>query len=194
MTQPRVDPRIQRSRAAALSATVALLSERGVAGTTIEAVAERSGVAKTTIYRQWPHQHALVLDAFATVLPVPQPPRTGSLRSVLVALVAGLCRALTGTPAAALMPVLIDAAERDPVFAALHHQEAARRHQVVRDVLDRAGARGEKVDHLDPDELLDALAGPLFHRRYVTGMDLDDAHAALIVDRAITGLARHPRR
>ncbi len=188
MATPGLDPRTLRSRAAVLATTVALLTERGVGGTTIEAVASRSGVAKTTIYRQWPHQHALILDAFATVLPLPPAPDTGSLTSDLRALVVGLSRALTGSAAAALMPALIDAAERDPDFAALHHREAARRHQVIREVLERARERGEPVADLDPDELLDTLAGPLFHRRYLTGQPLDDALAERIVNRVVAGL------
>ncbi|MCB2176376.1 MAG: TetR/AcrR family transcriptional regulator [Actinomycetales bacterium] len=194
MSAERVDPRVLRSRAAVLAATVELLTERGVAATTIEAVADRSGVAKTTICRRWAHQHPLILDAFASVLPTPPTPDTGSLRSDLLALVTGLSRALTDNPAATLMPALIDAAERDPAFAGLHHQEAARRHNAVREVLDHARERGEPVPDIDPDDLLDALAGPLFHRRYLTGLPLDDALATRIVDRATDSLIeRNPR-
>ena len=54
-----------------MSAALDLVAERGVAGATIEAISARSGVAKTTIYRQWPHQAALVLDAFHSVTPDP---------------------------------------------------------------------------------------------------------------------------
>ncbi|WP_263577611.1 TetR/AcrR family transcriptional regulator [Actinotalea sp. M2MS4P-6] len=190
-----VDPRVARSRAAVLAAATELLAERGVAGTTIEAVAARSGVAKTTIYRQWPDQHALVLDAFDTVLPVTPAPDTGALRGDLLAIVSGLARALVSSPAATLMPALIDAAERDPGFADLHHREAARRHEAVREVVQRARDRGEVGDDVDLDDLLDALAGPLFHRRYVTGRPLDDRTAERVVDRVVAGLMRptgHP--
>ena len=58
------DPRVARSRAAVLAATVDLLGELGHAGTTVEAIAERSGVAKTTIYRHWPSRAPLLIDAF----------------------------------------------------------------------------------------------------------------------------------
>ncbi|MDO8105643.1 TetR/AcrR family transcriptional regulator [Isoptericola sp. b441] len=121
----RTDPRVVRSRAAVLAAATQLLATDGVAGTTIEAVAARSGVAKTTIYRHWPDQRALVRDAFGVALPMPAAPDTGTLAGDLLALATGLARALADSPA-------------------------------------------------DADAILDALAGPLFHRRYVTGGPLDE--------------------
>ena len=69
-----MDPRVIRSRTAVIAATLDLLAERGITATTIEAVAERSGVAKTTIYRQWDGQAALVLDAIGTTVRTPTDP------------------------------------------------------------------------------------------------------------------------
>ena len=78
--RPRVDPRVTRSRTAVIAATLDLLAERGIAATTIEAVAARRDVARTTIYRQWNVQPALVLDAHATMLRTPPDPATGTRR------------------------------------------------------------------------------------------------------------------
>lgn len=183
-----VDPRMARSRAAVLAATVDLLVERGIAATTIEAVAERSGVAKTTIYRQWSGQPALVLDALSSTLHTPADPDTGTLRGDLYALVGGLADALAASPAAGLMPALIDAAERDPAFATLHHREAAARHQVVLDAIARGVARGELPPGTDPNEVLDLLAGPIFYRRLVSGgrsRPVNSAFARRVVDRVL---------
>lgn len=177
-----------RSRALVLAAAAELLAEHGVTGTTIEAVAARSGVARTTVYRHWPGQSALVLDAFATALPAPHAPDTGSLRGDLRALVDGLSHALITSPAGALMAALMAGAERDAGLAALHHGEAERRHRVVAVVLDRARARGELGSHVDPDELVDLLAGPLFHRRFVTGRPLDASVATRVVDLVMAAL------
>ena len=58
-------------------------------------------------------------------------------------LLGALADALNNSPAAGLMPVLIDAAERDPAFAALHHREAAQRHHVVHTAIARGIDRGE---------------------------------------------------
>ncbi len=191
---PETDPRVVRSRASVLAAALELMSTRGIAGTTIEAVAARSGVAKTTIYRQWDNHQALALDAFASLLDAPTTPDTGTLRDDLLELVRGLARALTDSPAAALMPVLIDAAERNATFAAVHHQEAARRHQAASTAVTRAVHRGELSPDVDPADVIDLLAGPIFYRRYVSRGTVDEAFADLVVDRVLTGLrarARH---
>jgi len=188
----RPDPRRVRSRAAALTATVDLLVERGIAGTTIEAVAARSGVARTTIYRHWPDQPALVVDAFASVLDDPAPPDLGSLRADLLHLVRGLADALGRGPAAALMATLVDAAERDPRYAAVHRREAQARHGAVRVVLERGVERGELPAGADLDALVDVLAGPLFHRRWVSGGRLDDAFATTVVDTVLRAHAPRP--
>lgn len=184
MTRP-TDPRVLRSRAAVIGATLSLLTERGIAGTTIEAVAERSGVAKTTIYRQWDSQPGLVLDAFNSVRQSPVDPDTGTLRGDLLDLLTGFARALSGGPAPGLMFALIDAAERDPTFAALHRREAQDRHAVILAVVSRGVRRGELPAGTDPAEVLDLLAGPVFHRRAVSAGSVDVAFAARIVDRVL---------
>lgn len=185
----RMDPRVIRSRTAVIAATLDLLAERGIAGTTIEAVAERSGVAKTTIYRQWDGQPALVLDAIGTTLHTPTDPDTGTLRADLLELLGGLADALSSSPAAGLMPALIDAAERDPAFAALHHREAAQRHHVVHTAIVRGIDRGELTPGTDPAEVLDMVAGPVFYRRLVSSGVVDRAFAQRIVDRVLTAYA-----
>jgi AcrR family transcriptional regulator len=182
---PRIDPRVLRSRRTVLEATLRLLADRGIAGTTIEAVAERSGVAKTTIYRQWDSQAALVRDAFDSVLQTPPVPATGSLRGDLVQLVAGFAAALATSPATGLMFALIDAAERDPAFAQVHRRQAAARHAMILDVVRRAVEAGDLPAGTDPAEVLDLLAGPIFHRRAVTGEIVDAAFAERIVDRVL---------
>ncbi|MDG6103995.1 TetR/AcrR family transcriptional regulator [Dactylosporangium aurantiacum] len=180
---------MQRSRAAVIATTLELLTERGVAATTIEAVAERSGVAKTTIYRHWPGQEDLVLEAFAAVLRPPADPDTGTLRGDLVALATGFAKALTNGPAAGLMLSLIDAAERQPAYAALHRREAQLRHDVILAVIVRGIVRHELPPATDPTEVLDLIAGPIFHRRAVSRGTVDPAFATQVVDRVLRSYA-----
>lgn len=185
---PATDPRMARSRQRVLTATLELLAERGVAGATIEAIATRSGVAKTTIYRQWTHQGPLVLDAFRSAAPDPPATDTGAVRSDLILLLSGLSAGLTSGIVGMLLPSLIDAAGRDAEFATLHADEALRRHQPVLAVLQRAVERGEVPAGSDLDELVDRLAGPVFHRRFVSGLPLDRAFIEHVVD----GVLRAP--
>lgn len=186
----RTDPRVARSRAAVLAATLELLRDRGIGATTIESVSERSGVAKTTIYRHWEGQPELVLAALASTLQSPPDADTGGLRDDLVALAAGLVGALHSSEAAALTPALIDAAERDPAFAALHRREAEERHRVVRAVIARGIARGELPATVDPADVLDQIAGPLFHRRWMSATPVDAAFATRVVDGVLAAYGR----
>jgi hypothetical protein len=80
------------------------------------------------------------------------------------------------------MPALIDAAERDPLFAVLHHREALIRHQVVRTVITRGIQRGELAQDTEVDDVLDLVAGPLFHRRMISAGSVDTAFARRVVD------------
>lgn len=180
------DPRVLRSRQRVLAAALDLLAERGTAGATIEATAARSGVAKTTIYRQWPNQAALVLDAFRSAAPDAPVPDTGTVRGDLVVLLGGLAEALESGHVGLLLPALIDAAERDADFAQLHAQEARRRHQPVLAVLERGRDRGELPDGVDLAELVDRLAGPLFHRRYVSRLPLHGDLIEQVVEAALS--------
>jgi AcrR family transcriptional regulator len=56
-------PRRSDVEAVVLDAAIELLSERGIDGTTMSAVVERSGVARATVYLRWPTRHALILAA-----------------------------------------------------------------------------------------------------------------------------------
>lgn len=185
MSEPSTDPRVLRSRARVLQATVELLVQRGIAGTTIEAVSERSGVAKTTIYRQWPSQPALVRDAFASLVDIPTAPDTGSVRGDLRTLLFGLVTALRENADAGLMPALIDAAGRDEAFASLHRTEAEARHRPVLQVVQRAIDRGELAEGTSPHDVLDLVAGPIFYRHWVTGEQLTVQFVDTLIEAAI---------
>ncbi len=72
---PRGRPRSQEADRAILTAAVDLLAERGLAAMSIEEVAARAGVGKTTIYRRWPSKGLLALDAFVTSFGCGRSPR-----------------------------------------------------------------------------------------------------------------------
>ena len=67
-------PRSEPARLAILQAAAEMLSERGLRAMTIEQIAKRAGVAKTTIYRRWPSKATLALEAFLNEFLSTQPP------------------------------------------------------------------------------------------------------------------------
>jgi len=175
-----VDPRIERSRSNVLTATAELLREVGYGALTIEAVAARSGVAKSTIYRHWSGKPQLVADAFSHLhtredVDVPPP---GPVRDRVV----GVLRELAGDMAttnrlACLVPALIDAAERSDEIAELTPRIVDERAQPLVDVLDEGVKAGDLPPGTDTRVLADALVGPimlarLFHRPQVEPDDI----------------------
>lgn len=175
-----VDPRIERSRMCVLEATAELLREVGYGQLTIEAVAARSGVAKSTIYRHYSSKSELVSDAFTQVHTsgTNDMPPPGPVRGRAVAVLSDLaCAVDEPQRLACLMPALIDAAERSDEMAELAHRMADESAEPLRSVLNQAVAGGELPAHTDTTILADALVAPivlarLFHRPPVTVVDI----------------------
>src|SRR2546423_1774093 len=77
-------PRSKQARRAVLTAATDIVRERGYAALTIEGIAARAGVAKTTIYRSWPNRAAVIMEAVVAETAVPLAfPDTGSAREDL---------------------------------------------------------------------------------------------------------------
>jgi len=77
-------PRSEEARRKVLGAASDLMAARGVASLTIDEVAARSGVAKTTIYRHWQERTSLIIDAVEVVEVVGRMNRSRSARYVAV--------------------------------------------------------------------------------------------------------------
>lgn len=182
----RADPRVLRSKAAIIDACAELIAEEGFSGVSIEAVAARSGAAKTTIYRHWPSREALCIEAFGACSgPAPSLPDSGSVRGDLIAVLSGLAERLSDPSWTASMTSLLDAATRDPELAALHSATVAERRRSLTGVLERAVARGLLEPEFDIDVAVSALAGPLFYRGIVSREPLDATFVAAVVDGAL---------
>lgn len=159
------DPRIERTRRLVLAATMDLLGEVGYGPLTIEAVAGRSGVAKSTIYRHWPGKLALVEDAFALLkAPSPVPP-PGPVQERVTAILTELAQHCCSSTFSSCLPALIDAAERYPDVRDLHRRISDERSAPMRAVLAEAVEAGELPTTTDPLLLSQALAGPIFLHR-----------------------------
>lgn len=181
------DPRAVRSRAAILEAAGAMLVEGGPAALTIEGVAERSGVAKTTIYRHWPSRSKLILDAFDSLFQSRRrtPPR-GPIRDQLTTLINGVVRGITSSRWAPAMSGLFAAADRDPELMLLVHDFLRVRMEPTRIALHGAIERGEILPTVDVDASVSMLVGPIFYRRIVSREKLD----AEFVDQVVTQFLR----
>ncbi|GAA3508433.1 AcrR family transcriptional regulator [Streptosporangium album] len=171
-------------------ATLELLATRGYEGLTVEGVAERSGVNKTTIYRWWPSKAALLAAALVeTDLLAMETPDTGSLRKDLEALVHGMIALLTQPPAADVAVAALGAAVHHPELATAAQHFFADRLARETAVFDRARRRGELRDTADPMLIMDLLAGAVWLRVVFRGLPLDDDFAAAAVAAVLDGVA-----
>lgn len=160
-------PRSEEAHRAALDATVALLLEAGVEGVTLEEVANRSGVAKSTLYRHFGSRDELIAKA-ARVCVIELPtPDTGSLADDLRYLFGRMTTTDEERRVADLLPLLIDAAKRDPRMDELVSAVLAERKRPLRTVLQLAQLRGEISRDLDLDTALAIVIGPFTYRRLV---------------------------
>src|SRR5688572_7359127 len=92
-------PRDPQTTASILRATLDLAEELGFDGLSVEGVAARAGVAKTTIYRRWPNVWAIVMDAFlAEVTRLAPIQARATARESLAASMRLLARAYRGRP------------------------------------------------------------------------------------------------
>lgn len=188
------DPRIERSRRAALDAAFALLGEVGYGGLTIEAVAARSGVAKSTIYRHWTGKVDLVEAAMRAFKPAIATPVAGPVRDRLVELLEGLASFVRTSQWSSCLPALIEAAERDPEARQLHRRISVERRQVLEQVLRDGVASGELRPDVDIELLAECLVGPVFMRRLFAHRPLDPAQVPALVDQVLVGAGAPGRR
>jgi AcrR family transcriptional regulator len=182
---PETDERVRRSKAAVLAATYELLTETGLGGVSIDAVSRRSRVAKTTIYRHWPTRSALLLDACSKLGSKREAPDTGSLKGDMSVLAANLAGRLRTARWAAVLPSIIDAAERDPELAELHARLHADLMAAFRAVVERAQRKGELARGRDPSAVVAGIVGPLFYRRWFSREALDEAFVTGVVESAV---------
>ncbi len=179
------DPRIQRSKDAVLGEAQRLLAESGIGGVSIDEVSRRSGVSKTTIYRHWPSRSALLLDACSTMGAPMETPDTGSLRGDLMALATQLAEHLRTARWTAVLPSIMDAAERDPDLAELQTRLQEAMMAPFLAAAERGKKRGELPRSARPAEVVATVVGPLFYRRWFSREPLDGAFVKFVVGAAV---------
>lgn len=184
-------PRSRRAQRAILTAAATLLRERGLRGTSIEAIAEHAGVSKKTIYRWWPSKGTLALDAFYLEWEAAQGaiPDTGGLESDLRVRMRAAVGVLVQPQLGATVAALIAEAQSDPELAEAYEQHVlAPQRAQVRAIFDRAAARGEIPAGADVEAAIDLLQGALYLRLLHTHAALDTTFADAIASVVARGL------
>ncbi|QXC59787.1 TetR/AcrR family transcriptional regulator [Aquihabitans sp. G128] len=181
-------PRSEQAHRAALDATVELLLEAGAEGVTLEEVAARSGVAKTTLYRHFESRHGLIAQAARCCVVEHATPDTGSLAEDLRILFARFGEGAGEQRINDLLPLLIDAGTRDPEMRDLVTSMLQERKRPIRTVLQLAQLRGEVGPDLDLDTALAMVIGPFTYRKTVERREVTPAFAEAVLVGAIAAL------
>lgn len=161
-------------------AAVRELGERGWGGFTVDGVAARAGVARSTVYRHWPDRQALLVDALEHHSTQPPPPPSGTARQRIEQLVTHLAERFADPQASSMALALIDAAERHGDVRAVHRRFGRQRRAALVAALDAAVRAGE-VRPLDPELVAAALAGAVVYRRAMEEHPLTSEDASRLV-------------
>jgi TetR/AcrR family transcriptional regulator of autoinduction and epiphytic fitness len=177
------DPRVERSRQAVLRAALGELGEAGYGAFTIESVAARAGVAKSTIYRHWPDKVTLIADAFEAAHEQAVPSIAGlTSREALRRVLCHVAEVVVDSVFSSCIPALIEGAERDPRLREFRHRYSAARRQSLAGLIARGVAEGEFRAPVDPELAAQALLGPIFYQRLMTSEPFDPRLVGDLID------------
>lgn len=184
-----------------LAATLDELADHGYAQLSLDGVARRAGVHKTTVYRRWGGREALVLELMreraAQEVPVPD---TGTLRGDLLEL-AHAAAGIAATPGIeAVVRATIGALRHDAALGQIAAEFWAERMALDGQIVTRAIDRGEVEHGTDPRVVVEAVLGPVHLRLLAGGETPEPSFVEHLVNLVVRGVApsgdrlRGPRR
>lgn len=186
-------PRSEEANRAALAAAVDLLVEQGLEGITWEEVAARSGVARSTLYRHFETREDLIEAAVRSCRVDYVTPDTGSLEDDLRFLFDHASTSPEERRLDELLPLVVDAARRDPAFVEVVDDIVANRRRPLLTVLRLAQLRGELPPELELEDAFALIIGPILFKRVVQQSPPDDRFLERVLDWALAGLRESVR-
>jgi AcrR family transcriptional regulator len=170
-----------------LSATLEVFCEQGYAGLSVEAVAARAGVNKTTIYRRWPAKVDLVGAALVALRDEdPAPPDTGSLNEDLFLVLRHWSEQMATPRRRAIMQAFL-LGMTDPDMQALTRRVREERPAIPHLIFERAFKRRELPKGSDTQLIAAALLGPLHNRAYWKREAIEDGFIRSLVNLVVAG-------
>src|SRR5215218_4201402 len=182
--------RTARIRATVLDATVAELIAHGYAGLTVEGVAARAGVNRTTLYRRWGDRNSLIVDAIETFGAAEvEVPDSGDIDEDLRLWARSILATLTGSVSGALIRAVFGGAGDSPQVQELRQRFWLTRSALIMPMVSRAVERGQLPAGTDPEEVIRHVGAPLYYRLLVLAEPLTVKAADLAAQ--VTAAAAH---
>lgn len=192
--EQRPGGRAARVRTAVLEAASELLMDVGYDRFSIDEVATRAGVHKTTIYRRWPTKAELIADAVrvhsAENVPIPD---TGNLQGDLQALTRSVVTNIGSEEGSRRSRSIVAAAAHSEELTESMHSFWADRLALSVPIIERAIDRGDLPAGTDPNLIIETVIGPIWIRLLLTGEPIDAGLADRVAE-LVTAGATHPRR
>jgi len=190
--EQRPGGRAARVRAGVLAATTELLNTVGYERTSIEDVAARAGVHKTTVYRRWDSKAELVADAVRLDAEQAVPmDDTGTLAGDLQALAHNVAASVGSAEGATRSRSIVAASTHSDELMVEMHAFWAERLGLAEVIVERAVERGELPVGTDANLIIEAVVGPIWLRLLLTGEPIDadfaDRISALVAAGAMPG-------
>jgi len=162
--KPPGRPRSAQSHQAILQAALELLAEVGFAAMSMDAIAARAGVGKTTIYRRYASKEELVADAIESIREEIVIPDTGNLQSDIDTLIQNAAQITLNPIGRQTVAMIISSASSNPQFAQIYWTKYLQpRRKAFAVVLERAKARKEIQANLDSDLIFDTMSGIMLY-------------------------------
>jgi AcrR family transcriptional regulator len=181
-------PRSADARRRLLEAALSIVAIDGVGAVTADAVAHRSGVAKTTLYRHFGTIDALVFAAVDDSVTAQPPADTGTLRGDLDVIHRRYLDVAASKQSRELFAWMvarsIESADNRELFRRVRVQPRG----PTTVALQRAIARGEISADTDLDMAMHMIQGPLISQRIVDDSDVSDADLARMLDMTLRAL------
>ncbi|MBD2437453.1 TetR/AcrR family transcriptional regulator [Nostoc sp. FACHB-110] len=157
-------PRSTHVDQAIIEATLDLLAEIGYQSMSIEAIASRAGVGKTTIYRRYTSKEELVADAIESLREDVSIPDSGSFWGDMDIVIENAAKIIQSPLGRQTLALIISTASSNPQFAQVYWKKYTQpRRDAFAKVMERAKARGEIQADADIDLIIDLVSGSLYY-------------------------------
>jgi AcrR family transcriptional regulator len=180
-----------------LNTALDLAFELGFRPLSVEAIAAKAGVGKTTIYRRWPNKGAVVMDAFLSIVgPKTIFPSTDRAINSIQLQMRAQVKAFRSKYGNMVRSLVGDGQFDSDVLEAFRQRWILPRRQLARNAIELAMKQGDLRSDLDVDTVIDTLYAPIYYRLMFETGPISDAYANVLYRSVIEGYgtSQHPKR
>ena len=179
-------PRSEKSMQAILDTTNKMLLMTSVRDISIESVAKKAGVGKTTIYRWWPNKVALVLDAISGPMnSLPAPVSGGKPKDLLEKQLERFARICRGRGGKVIAEVYAESQGNADTQALFFEKFMVQHEEILASILEQGKTSGDFRANLNTALTVDMIYGAFFYQLMSNPNPLDQNFANEVILEAL---------